>query len=258
MKRSRRARDKRRNRIAVFVIAVFGVVVLSVNAVGQFVAEKILYPLVNATGTASETVTREAQPETLTVYLLSYGACPSAAEAEQTRGDCRAKGGGAFLWQEQELFFMTDSCYLSREKAQTRKKTNEQLSLREVRTPSLRFRLTGKMEQIETCEACLSAAADCVREVLAAAEKAEDGATGYLQTRAVLQDWETTLKQRQAELNALTGDHPVVRALRECLACALAALSESPAASDNDFLPKLRFVTCALAGGYLAFCAECA
>lgn len=166
MDRQRKTRrtEMKKNIAVVVVIVVFGVFVFSVNAVGKFMAEKVVAPVLNFVivhptqtpepGTTPDTtkVSQTIKVPAFQLFAIQMGAYSDSKNAETQKASLQAAGGGGYIVKA-DYYRVLASGYLTEEEAQ---QVQEQLkaqgqtcSVYTLQCDELAFKITATKEQIE-------------------------------------------------------------------------------------------------------------
>jgi len=271
-KKSRRTEIKK-NVAVVVIIAVFGVFVFSVNAVGKFMAEKVMTPVLNyiiihPTATAEPGVTADSSKvsQTITVpaftlYSIQMGAYSGSESATSAAESLQSAGGGGYVVKS-DYFRVLASGYLTAEDAE---KVQQQLkdagtssSVYELKCDELVFKITATKAQIETIngafrtypELCTQLVGDCI-----SFDKSE---ITQIQLKTKMK---AILGKIQAQIKALdemngSSDNKPLTALTELYTQAETSLEDICGETGNsslDFSVRIKYNYIAMADAYCKY-----
>ena len=259
----RMRRERRKDLAAVALILIFAFLVISGSAVGNFMAEKVIAPLMAMAekndGRAKEnegTVTVTISPAVPSVFAVSVGTFPSAKVAEATE-KLKVLNGGAYPLTDDAGTALLFGCFASSSSAE---KTAQSLTgtfpetvIRTLSADVPAVRLTGSPAQTKLIADGFSLLADTVSELLACADGLCEGDLTRLQASVKLKEKEAALNETLISLRELATTHATVRALREAVLCLKTLLEDLPESTDDGFIRLLRYTSAAAAREYVDF-----
>ncbi len=246
-----RKRDAKKNLLAVIVVVAFGLIVFSINSVGKFIAEKVICPVVNLTGTKSETATDKISAEPLEFYIVSLGSFDTEAEATAKVNETGNSSG--YVLKHEGKYVAVSDCFTDKVQAE---KNRGDLSLLSVKTASLSLKVTGTEEQIKLINKVFSSLNGTAKSLLQINEAYQNGESSKLQTLSKLQKYKDTVNDIYSDAESLKSENSTVKAICEMCACGKTVLSELPKSNDEDFAKKVKYISAAFSCEYLIFCNE--
>lgn len=259
----RMRRERRRDLAAIAVILIFAFLVVSGSAVGNFMAEKVIAPLMALTekdgGRAKEnegTVTLTVTPNVPAVFAVSAGTFPDG-KIPAAEEKLKALNGAAYPLKEDAGTALLFGCFASRSSAEKTANgltgTFPETVIRTLSAEVPAVRLTGSPAQTQTIADGFSLLADTVSELLSCTDGLCEGDLTRLQASVKLKEKEAALGSVLASLRELATTHATVRALREAVLCLKTLLEDLPESTDDGFIRRVRYTSAAAAWEYVDF-----
>lgn len=255
-------KEMQKNIAAVLIVVIFGVLVFSINAVGKFVAEKVIQPVMAHTSTEKDekTITQTIKSDPVTVYALCAGNCKESAEAEELSKKIKEAGGAGVVYEDSSGFCSILACYSNKEWAQSvmekNKNSFENLSVKELKGDEVSIKITATSSQCKV----ISESFDLIRTVVMQATElcidTDKGDTTRLQACAKLKALQSQVNDQIDGLKKLDSKNDVIKCLKEMLTVIDTSLSSLPESSDDSFLQKLKECSAELTTEYISFYAS--
>ena len=249
-------REMKKNLTALLIIAVFAVIVFSVNSIGKFIAEKVIQPVMNLNVAKDERiVTNTVKIEALEIYGVGAGQFQDAASAEETVK--KMKDGAGYVLETADGFTVLASCYTDKEWAESVKEklssSFDQVSVFPLKGDELSVKITGTKAQAELIAQAFSSLRTTVKEMVDLCVEADKGDVTRLQACTQIQLCRNDTAKQLEQLKALESGNRVVTVLEEMFTCVNTALGEMPESSDDAFAQKLKHASASLVGEYINF-----
>lgn len=247
--RRTRQRELKKNVITIMIIAVFAVIVFSINSIGNFIATKVIQPVVNFTGTKTDKIlTDTLTTPKLTLYLLCAGEMPDMAEAETLKSFTIEQGGGGYIFNRDDVYYVIHSVFKDKSQAE-----NKGQQLLDKFTPSVItltleetvIKVTGKSSQMKAVHSCFLKLNNIALTLQNLNEQVETGKISNLEALKELQKLKNQIEQSGTELKSLNSSNTKVLAVIDMLVLSETLLNQLPSNDAADFKQKLNFVTCA-------------
>lgn len=256
-------RERRKDLAAIAMILLFAFLIVSGNAVGNFMAEKVIAPLMaladktdNREKSAEGAVNITITPAVPSMFAVSAGNFPSGKLAEATE-KLKALGGGAYPMAESGGTSLLFGCFASFQTAEqiARNLTGSfpEATIRTLTADVPAVKLTGSPAQTQAVADGFSLLSDTVRELLTCADALSAGDLTRLQASVKLKEKESALKETLSALKALATTHTTVRALRETILCLDTLLENLPDSTDGAFIRQLHYTAAAASREYVDF-----
>ncbi|MBE7092046.1 MAG: hypothetical protein E7365_02570 [Clostridiales bacterium] len=248
---SRRTKQKelKKNFFAIAIIAIFAIVVFSINSIGNFIATKIIQPVINLTETRNEkVVTNTLKTEKLTLYLLCAGEMPTEAEAETLKTFVCEKGGGGYVFQQDNSYYIIHSVYKDKTKAEAKGQELSGEFSPLVITLNLEetvIKVTGKDTQLKTVYSCFSVLNDVALTLENTCNQINNGEISNLEAMKNLQKLKNSISDGQQNLKELNSSNTKVLAISDMLVLSQTLLNQMPASDDATFKQRLNYTACA-------------
>ena len=251
-------REMKKNLTALLIIAVFAVIVFSVNSIGKFIAEKVIQPVMNLNVAKDERiVTNTVKIEALEIYGVGAGQFQDAASAEETVKKMKDGGGAGYVLETADGFTVLASCYTDKEWAESVKEklssSFDQVSVFPLKGDELSVKITGTKAQAELIAQAFSSLRTTVKEMVDLCVEADKGDVTRLQACTQIQLCRNDTAKQLEQLKALESGNRVVTVLEEMFTCVNTALGEMPESSDDAFAQKLKHAAASLVGEYINF-----
>lgn len=231
-----KARENKKNAIAVLIVVVFAAVVFSINSIGRFIAQNVISPLAQAGDKKTQTVSFSL--DALEVYALGLPI--------ENKEKVLTLGGAGFELNETALY----SCYADKSTAETLADKHT-LTLIPLYADKLSVRLTGQQTEIEPIKNAMNLLRSCLLEILDVSAHLELADATRTQVKAKielnLKDLNTALEEIKKTQNS------TVKQLTMTLQCYITALNEAQSAQSEQFLPCIKTLACTLCREYLSF-----
>lgn len=251
-------REMKKNLTALLIIAVFAVIVFSVNSIGKFIAEKVIQPVMSI-GTAKDEriVTNTVKIEALEIYGVGAGQFEDAASAAETVKKIQDGGGAGYVLETAEGFTVLASCYTDEEWAESVKEklssSFDTVGVFPLKGDELSIKITGTQAQAEMIGQAFDSLRTTVKEMVDLCVETDKSDVTRLQACTQIQLCRTDTAKQLEQLKTLESGNRVVTVLEEMLTCTATALDEMPESSDDAFAQKLKYASASLAGEYLNF-----
>ncbi len=248
---SRRTRQKelKKNVYTIIIIAIFAILVFSINSIGKFIATKIIAPVANFTGIKNEKVSTDTlKTEKLTLYLLSAGEMPTLAEAETLKTFVSEKGGGGYIFSKDGTFNVIFSVFKDKESAEKKGQEIASDFAPSVITVTIEetvIKVTGKSSQLNTIHSCFALLNDIAVSLENVSNQTVTGAISTLEASKELQKLKNRILEAQDQLKELDSANTKVLAVQDMLVLSQTLLNQLPSNSDTAFKQKLNYTACA-------------
>lgn len=255
--RRTRQRELKKNICAIAIIAIFAVLVFSINSIGNFIATKIIQPVVNFTGIKSEKITTDTlKTDKLTLYLVSAGEMPTQAEAETLKTMVAEKGGGGYIFSEDGVYNVIFSVFTDKESAE---KKGQELasdfapSVITVTIEETVIKVTGNSSQMKTIHSCFTILNDVALTLEKVSNQVTSGKISNLEASKEMQKLKNSIEEAQKELEELSSSNTKVLAVSDMLVLSQTLLNQLPSSDDSAFSQKLNYTACAYACEFYKF-----
>ncbi len=231
-----KAREAKKNAVAILIVVAFAAVIFSVNSIGRFIAQNLISPLASAGNTKTKTVSFNI--EETTVYALGL--------AIEKKEDVISLGGAAIELNENVLF----SCYAEKQAADQIAQKHS-LTVIPLYADKLSVRLTGSSEQTDSIKNGMNLLRSCLLEVLETSAALELADVTRTQAKAKA---EISIKNLQEALNSIPkSENETVKQLKLSLECYVTAFSMLDDTQSDGFLTSFKVLSCELVREYLSF-----
>ena len=231
-----KAREAKKNAVAILIVVAFAAVVFSVNSIGRFIAQKLISPLAQA-GT-SKTQTVSFNIEETTIYALGL--------ALDKKEDVASLDGATVELNENVLF----SCYIEKPEAEQLAQKHSLLVI-PLYADKLSVRLTGNSEQIDSIKNGMNLLRSVLLDALEVSASLDRADVTRTQAKAKAQ---ISLKNLQDALNNIpSSENETVKQLKLTLECYVTAFSTLEDTQSDSFLKSFKILSCELAREYLSF-----
>ena len=231
-----KAREAKKNAVAILIVIAFAAVVFSVNSIGKFIAQKLISPLAQAGSSKTQTVSFNI--EETTVYALGL--------SQDKKEDVLAQGGAGAELNENVLF----SCYENKQVAEQIAQKHSLLVI-PLYADKLSVRLTGAQEQTDAIKNGMNLLRSCLLDTLKTSAELELADVTRTQAKAKA---EINLKNLQEALNNIpSSENETVKQLKLTLQCYVTALSSLEDTQSDGFLKSFKVLSCTLCREYLSF-----
>ena len=246
-----RQREVKKNLLAFLIVIIFACVIFSINSIGNFIALKVIAPVVNLTAKKNENpLTDTVKTEKLNLYLVSAGEMPDLAEAETLKTIVAEKGGGGYVFNQDGAFFVIHSVFTDKTIAEeTGKKLTADFtpSVIKITIDETTIRITGKSEQLKTVHSCFTHLNQCATILEQLARDINNNKTTPLEALKEIQKLKNATLNLQNKLKEINSSNVKVLALSDMLVLAETLLNELPTSDDITFKQKLNYIACAYA-----------
>lgn len=256
---SRRTRQKelKKNIYTVIIIAIFAVLVFSINSVGKFIATKIIQPVANFTGIKNEKISTDTlKTKKLTLYLVSAGEMPTQAEAETLRTFVVEKGGGGYIFNQDGTYNVIFSVFKDKESAEEKGQALTGDFAPSVITVTIEetvIKVTGKSSQLKTIHSCFTLLNDIALTLEDISNQVLTDKSSNLEASKELQKLKNSIQEVQAQLEELSSSNTKVLAVSDMLVLSQTLLNQMPTSDDSSFKQKLNYTACAYACEFYKF-----
>ena len=248
---SKRTRQKemRKNAVAVAIVLIFALTVFSVNSIGKFIAEKVIKPVADFSGISTESFsTATIKTDKLELFAVSIASFDTFEDAQK-------EFSGNYIFKLDDKFNVLHSVKTSKEEA--KKTLNETdgaiitLNLDEVS-----IKITGTKSQTNLISSCFDTVTKNAKILAECEEKLHNGELSPLQTEAKLKTARSEISAKITSLTELNSKNVTVTALTDILNLLSSLLEDIPSSTDEKFLEKLRYSSCAYVCEYFNFLSE--
>jgi len=234
-----RQREMKKNLVAVMIIALFAVIVFSVNSIGKFIAQKVISPISELSGNNTESVSTDTvKTEKTELYAKCIGSFDSLEEAEE-------KAEGNYIFNFDNKFNVLSSIHTAKEEALSSGDDLFTLSL-----DGISLKITGTKTQKEIVSSSVSLMAQSAMLLPEFYEKLSSGKMTSLQVLSKITTLKSELLQKLEELKTLDGSNQTVEAFKDMLTLSSSLLDKI---DEKDLPETLRYVACAYACEYFCF-----
>ena len=247
--RRTRQREMRKNAVAIGIILVFALIIFSVNSIGKFIAEKVIKPVADFSGISTESFsTATIKTDKLELFAVSIASFDTFEDAQK-------EFSGNYIFKLDDKFNVLHSVKTSKEEA--KKTLNETdgaiitLNLDEVS-----IKITGTKNQTNLISSCFDTVTKNAKILAECEEKLHNGELSPLQTEAKLKTAKSEISAKITSLTELNSKNVTVTALTDILNLLSSLLEDIPSSTDEDFLEKLRYSSCAYVCEYFNFLSE--
>ena len=249
--RRTRQRELKKNLLAFLIVIIFACVIFSINSIGNFIALNVIAPVVNLSAKKSETpLSDTVKTQKLVMYLVSAGEMPDLAEAETLKTLVSEKGGGGYVFQQDNEYSVIHSVFSDNSLAEEmgKKLTSDFTpSVIKITIDETTIRITGKSEQLKTVHSCFTHLNQCATILEQLARDINDNKTTPLEALKEIQKLKNATLNLQNKLKEINSSNVKVLALSDMLVLAETLLNELPTSNDNAFNQKLNYTACAYA-----------
>ncbi len=253
---SRKSREMKKNIAALAIVAVFALLVFSINSIGKFIAEKVISPVVKlGTSDDGSVSTQKVSGSAWEVYGVALPAS-SQSEAATLADSVKSNNGGGYIFSSDDGVFVIFACLGDKSKAQSMASGMNGASMLTFRLDALSLKVTGSETKISSVKNAFALLQKAVQNTVKLTDGVQDGEKTYLQCCTGLQALRKELESCYNDIEALNSDNPVVKALKDMYSCALTLWDEMPKSSDSTFLKKMRYTSSAFVCEYMNFCSD--
>ncbi len=246
----------KKNVAAVAVIAVFAVLVFSINSIGRFIAEKVISPVTELSASRDENIsTDKISGNAWEVYGIAVPV-QNEGDAAATAESIKTNDGGGYVFSSDGDMYVIFSCLCDKGEAQSMASDTDGAILLTFRLDALSLKVTGSASKINAVRNAFAVLQETAKNTVSLTEDVQNKKITYLKCCTALKSYGDKLETCRDELESLNSNNTVVKALKDMYSCALTLWSEMPKSSDGAFLKKLRYASSALVCEYMNFCSD--
>lgn len=248
---SRRTRQKemRKNLAAAAIVLIFALTVFSVNSIGKFIAERLIKPVADFSGISVESFsTSTVKTDKLELFAVSLSSFDTFEEAQK-------EFSGKYIFKLDNKFNILHSVKTSKEEA---KKLLEETdgAIITLNLDEVSIKITGTEKQTSLISSCFDTVTNTAKILAECEEKLHNGELSPLQTEAKIRTARTEVSKKITSLTELNSKNVTVSALTDILSLFSTILEDIPASTDESYLEKLRYASCAYVCEYFNFLSE--
>ncbi len=246
--RRTRQREMRKNAVAIGIILIFALTVFSVNSIGKFIAEKIIKPVADFSGIKESVSISNVKTEKLELFAISLSSYDTFEEAQNA-------SNGNYIFKLDDKFNLLHSIKSDKEEAKALLSETDgaiiTLNLDEVS-----IKITGTKAQTQLISSCFNMMTKTAKTLAECEETLEKGTLSPLQAEAKIKTVRADITARITALTELNSSNVTVSSLCDILGLFSTLLEDIPSSTDENFLPKLRYASCAYVCEYFNFLSE--
>jgi len=249
MTRKSRKREMKKNIATVLIIALFAVAVFGINAIGRFIAEKVIQPIASL---GKSDVVASGSGKIITNGISLYGAgteniSNSAAKA------IKENGGGAYELEYGSLHILLYGIYGDKSVAEEAARLIGG-NVYNFDIEKISVRVTGTGEQIEAVENAFKLFADSTAALKDICGGIYSSAMSKIACVSRLKALAAEFEKEADTLLLLNSDNETVARLTDMCGYASTLFELTPSLDDSAFNEKATYVATAYICEYLRFC----